>query len=79
MTRLDQQKLIQDWFTTRSLTSDQSSRVNKLRSLSRDLAYQFLETSPICVDQTVALRMLREALMQMEATIACNERAGEPQ
>lgn len=79
-TKADQLQLVQSWFSYHPPSGDQAQRMNKLRSLCRDLALQFVELSPVCEDQTVALRMLRETNMMMNATLACNERAStEPE
>jgi hypothetical protein len=69
-------ELIQEWFIYHSPTTDQVGRYGVLRAKVRELAELFIELSPQCADQTVALRMLRECNMMMNATIACNEKEG---
>lgn len=64
--------LIKEWFIYHAPNQDQVERYGKLRDKARELAELFIELSPQCADQTVALRMLRECNMMMNATIACN-------
>lgn len=71
---LDPKDLIEAWFTYHTPWGDQAQRYDQLRRKARELAELFIELSPVCADQTVALRMLRETNMMMNATIACNEK-----
>ncbi len=67
-------ELIEQWFVYHAPVGTQVARYAQLRDKARELAELFIELSPQCADQTVALRMLREANMMMNATIACNEK-----
>lgn len=67
-------ELIKEWFIYHAPNAGQVERYGKLRDKARELAELFIELSPQCADQTVALRMLRECNMMMNATIACNEK-----
>ncbi len=67
-------ELISEWFIYHAPSGSQVERYAKLRDKARELAELFIELSPACADQTVALRMLRECNMMMNATIACNEK-----
>lgn len=67
-------ELIQEWFIYHSPNEHQVMRYQRLRDAAREFAELFIMLSPQCADQTVALRMLRECNMMMNATIACNEK-----
>lgn len=69
-----QQTILDDWFTYHAPFGDQADRYTRLREKARELAALFIHLSPECADQTVALRSLRLAVMEMNSTIACNEK-----
>lgn len=45
----------------------------RIRAGARDLMAIFQEIIPECPDKTVALRAVREAMMQGNAAVACNQ------
>ncbi len=65
---------IMNKFTYRSLTGDEIVLMSNLRDKFRELALFIIDVTPICPDQTVALRMLHETSMAVNATISCNKK-----
>lgn len=64
---------LDNWFTYHSPKGDQPDRYEGIRNRARDLAAYFVTASRPSADQTAALRKLRETVMAMNSTIACNE------
>ncbi len=64
---------IDNWFTYHAPTPDQAERYAALRAQFKTLANLVVALTPSCPDQTVAIRMLREAAMAANQAIACNE------
>jgi len=60
-------------FTYHAPNEDQKVRYGELRGKFLDLALLIVDMTPVCADQTVALRKLHETSMAVNATIACNE------
>lgn len=58
-------------------TPNQILRYNALREKFKELAMLIVDYTPICPDQTVALRKLHDANMAANLTIACNEAEDE--
>jgi hypothetical protein len=54
-------------------TENQIARYNTIREEFKRLAMLVTDLTPICPDQTVALRKLHDANMAVNLTIACNE------
>jgi hypothetical protein len=65
---------IDNWFTYHAVIGDQAERYVKIRDKAKELAEMIVALSPACPDQTVALRKLRETVMAINLTIACNEK-----
>jgi len=63
-----------NWFTYHAPFGDQAERYGKIREAAREFAAVVLAATPACADQTACLRMIREAVMAANQTIACNER-----
>jgi alkyl hydroperoxide reductase subunit AhpC len=80
MTKSEQTQLARSLLSQGVPSSDQQKRITQLRSLTRDLALFFIDNSPVCPDQTEAIKSLYRAFQDMEVTIISNERASkEPQ
>jgi len=60
-------------FTYHAPSDDQKVRYEELRGKFLDLALLIVDMTPVCPDQTVALRQLHEASIAVNSTIACNE------
>lgn len=60
-------------FTYHSPFGTQPERYVKIREKAKELAILIIETTPICADQTAAIRKLRECVMTANAAIAINE------
>ncbi len=60
-------------FTYHAPNDTQKVRYTELREKFLELAIMIVDRTPICADQTVALRALHECSMMVNATIACNE------
>ena len=67
------QQDIDNWFTYHAPVGDQQARYVAIRDKAKEFAELInLSTRP-CADQTAALRKLRETVMAVNLTIACNE------
>jgi hypothetical protein len=64
---------VDTWFTYHAPKGDQQARYVAIRDKAKELAELFLASSQPCADQTAAMRKLRETVMAMNLTIACNE------
>lgn len=64
---------IENWFTYHAPKGDQQARYVAIRDKAKELAELFVASSQPSADQTAALRKLRETVMAMNLTIACNE------
>ena len=60
-------------FTYHSPKGDQVDRYKLIRDFGCLFAYVILENTPICSDQSAAIRKVREAVMTANAAIACVE------
>lgn len=51
-------------------TSDLISKYEQIRSAGFSLARVIMQNTPVCADQTAAIRLVREAVMTANAAIA---------
>jgi hypothetical protein len=63
---------IENKFQYHAPTPEQVIIYNKLRLAFKELALMILDVTPICPDQTIALRKLHECSMATNSVIACN-------
>ena len=68
---------IEDMFTYHPPVNDQPARYEKIRDTAKELAYLIQDLTPKCPDQTVAIRHIRDAVMNANAAIAVWEETGE--
>jgi len=64
-------------FTYHAPKGDQPERYASIRSAGGAFAALVAELTPVCPDQSVALRAIREAVMWANAAIACERCADE--
>lgn len=62
---------INNWFTYHSPTPDQLPRYQAIRDKAKELAEVIIDNTPSSADQSAAIRLLREAVMTANASIAC--------
>ncbi len=60
-------------FTYHKPTGTQPERYVAIRDKAKELALLIHELTPMCADQTAAIRKVREAVMTANAAIAINE------
>lgn len=60
-------------FSYHAPKGDQAERYQKIRDKAKELAALIIESTPVCADQTAAVRKVREAVMTANAAIASNE------
>ena len=65
---------LDNWFTYHAVIGDQQERYVKLRDKAKEFAELIVACTPSCADQTAAMRKLRETVMAVNLTIACNEK-----
>ncbi len=65
---------ITNWFTYHSPSVDDQENYVAIRDKARELALVILNRTPPSVDQSASIRLLREAVMTANASIACNGR-----
>jgi hypothetical protein len=70
---------LDNWFAYHPPFGDQTERYTKLREKAREFGELICVLTPSCADQTVALRKLRELVMAVNLTIACNEKQEQKQ
>ena len=63
---------VEDVFTYHSPSGDQPERYVKVRESAKQLVRTILECTPSCADQSAAIRLVREAVMTANASIALN-------
>ncbi len=63
---------IMNKFTYHAPTGDEIVILSEMRNRFRELALYIIDVTPICPDQTVALRKLHETSMAANATLVCN-------
>lgn len=61
------------FFAYHEPNDDQADRYQAIRTWGKAFSLVILEKTPTCADQTVAIRCIREAVMNANAAIACNE------
>ena len=69
MAMIDERQ-IQEWFTYHSPRGNQNERYEKIRSKAKELAMIIFNNCPESADRTHALRVLRDAMMWANASIA---------
>jgi hypothetical protein len=62
---------ITNWFTYHAPTNEQLPKYESIRSAARHLAEVIVDNTPSSADQSAAIRLLREAVMTANASIAC--------
>lgn len=62
---------IETWFSYRTPKGGQIVQYMKMCDKAKELAYLIIECCPDGADKTVAIRKLREVLMNANAAIAC--------
>jgi len=62
---------LQNWFTYHSPSQEQLPKYQAIREAGLNLAQVIVANSPASADQTVAIRLIREACMTANAAIAC--------
>ncbi len=72
-TREDIESDINNWFVYHAPQGDQLDRYVSIRDKAKELALHVLDCTPICLEQTMAIRKIREVVMMANAAIACNE------
>ena len=65
------QSQIDNWFTYHSPTADDQVGYVAIRVASKALAETIVKHTPSSADQSAAIRLLREAVMTANASIAC--------
>lgn len=68
----DEEALLDDVFSYHSPTNPQIEKYQELRSAAKDFARTIMRLAPASADRTVALRCVREAVMNANASIALN-------
>ena len=63
-----------NWFTYHPPVGDQAERYELLREAGHAFAMAILMYCPSCLDRTTAIRKVREAVMDANASIACGGR-----
>jgi hypothetical protein len=64
---------ISNWFSYHAPKAGQTEKYTALREKAKELAELFNQVAPESADKTAAVRKLRETVMAMNLTIACNE------
>ncbi len=63
---------LENWFTYHSPTPEQLPKYLAIREAGKNLAEVIVNNSPSSADQTASIRLIREAIMTANASIACN-------
>jgi hypothetical protein len=61
---------IENIFTYHKPTAEQLPKYEAIRAKAKELANVIVANTPACADQTAAIRLLREAVMTANASIA---------
>ncbi len=64
---------IENWFTYHKPNDDKAKRYEALRDEAKHFAYTILSCSKPSADQSAAIRLLRECVMTVNASIACED------
>jgi hypothetical protein len=67
-------KDLDNWFSYHAPTPGQVLVYQQIRDRGREFADFILDVCPPCADTTVAIRKLRELIMQINLAIDCNQR-----
>jgi hypothetical protein len=62
---------INNWFTYHTPTPEQLPKYQAIRDKAKELAEVIVDNTPSSADQSAAIRLLREAVMTANASIAC--------
>lgn len=65
---------LENWFTYHAPTEGQPAKYLAIREAGKAFAEAVVENTPVCADQTVAVRKIREAVMVANQAIACGGR-----
>lgn len=65
---------LENFFTYHAPSGNQPERYERIRKAAKDFAEVVLASTPQSADQTVAIRCIREAVFNANASIACNEK-----
>jgi hypothetical protein len=68
-----QEASLRSAFTYHAPAGNQAERYNVIRIAAYALAALIMQNTPVCPDQSVAIRKIREAVMTANAAIAINE------
>lgn len=63
---------LMNWFTYHAPTPEQLPKYEAIRNAALEFAEVVSLYTPVCADQTAALRKIREAVMTANASIACD-------
>jgi hypothetical protein len=63
---------IDNWFTYHSPTPEQLPKYQAIREAGKHLAKTIMDNTPSSADQSAAIRLVREAVMTANASIACS-------
>ncbi len=66
------QSQIDNWFTYHAPNPNQQKAYTDLRDKAKEMAEMFNAYAPDSADKTAAMRDLRNAVMAMNLSIACN-------
>ena len=61
---------IENIFTYHAPTRDQLPKYEAIRAKAKELGLVIVANTPVCADQTAAIRLLRESVMTANASIA---------
>lgn len=67
------EETIKNWFTYHAPKGDQVIKYEELRDAALAFALVVFRLTPKSVDQLVAIRKIREAVMTANAAIACSD------
>lgn len=62
---------LENWFTYHSPSPDQLPKYQAIREAAKSFATAIVNNTPSSADQTAAIRLIREATMTANASIAC--------
>jgi predicted RNA polymerase sigma factor len=65
------QETIDNWFSYHAPEGDQAERYGQIRAAAKAFAVRLVELCPPSADRTVALRHVRDAVFNANASIAC--------
>lgn len=62
---------LQNWFTYHSPDGLQAAQYGAIRAAALEFARIAIANSPSCEDQSAGIRLIREAVMTLNAAVAC--------